>query len=109
MLATSTYTPLTADAAAILLVDHQIGLMTGVRDTDVAELKHNVVAMVRAARVLGFPVIVTTTDSHGMWGPAIAELTAEIAEDQGSSTALWSTPGTTTGSAQPSRRPARPA
>lgn len=35
-----TYEPLTADNAALILVDHQIGLMTGVRDYSTGELKH---------------------------------------------------------------------
>jgi nicotinamidase-related amidase len=78
----SAYTPLTAENAAVLLVDHQVGLITGVRDIDVAELKHNVVALARAAKLLGVPTIATTTDREGMWGPTIPELTAVIDEDQ---------------------------
>lgn len=66
------------DTAAVLLVDHQIGLLTGVRDMDVAELKHNVVALAKAARVLGVPVIVTATAPDGMWGPTMPELTAAL-------------------------------
>jgi nicotinamidase-related amidase len=76
------YTPLTAENAAVLLVDHQVGLLTGVRDIPVADLKHNVVALARAAKVLGVPTIATTTERDGMWGPLIAELTAVIDEDQ---------------------------
>lgn len=82
MTETSEYDPLTSENAAVLLVDHQVGLMTGVRDIDVAELKHNVVAMTRAAQLLGVPVITTTTNRHGMWGPTIPELTAVIDESQ---------------------------
>src|SRR5207244_11523606 len=37
------------------------------------ELKRNVVARARAARVLGVPIIVTAT-SPEMWGPVIPEL-----------------------------------
>lgn len=82
MTETSGYAPLTSENAAVLLVDHQVGLMTGVRDIDVAELKHHVVAMTRAAQLLGVPVITTTSDSRGMWGPTIPELTAVIDENQ---------------------------
>src|SRR4030095_3798220 len=39
---------LTPDNAALLLIDHQVGLFTGVRDIPVAELKHNVVALANA-------------------------------------------------------------
>ena len=45
------YEPLTADNAALILVDHQIGLMTGVRDYETGELKRNVVALAKAAKV----------------------------------------------------------
>ena len=38
------YVPLTSENAALILVDHQVGLMTGVRDYSTGELKHNVVA-----------------------------------------------------------------
>jgi nicotinamidase-related amidase len=68
------YERLTTDNAALLLVDHQIGLYTGVRDIDVGQLKHNVVGLAKAARVLNVPVIVTAT-SPEMWGPVIPELT----------------------------------
>jgi len=43
------YEPLTSENAALALVDHQIGLMTGVRDYSTGELKHNVVALAKAA------------------------------------------------------------
>jgi len=65
---------LTPENAALLLVDHQVGLFTGVRDIPVAELRHNVVALAKAAMVLGVPTIVTAT-SPEMWGPIIPELT----------------------------------
>src|SRR6266404_9445122 len=68
---------LTSNNAALLLIDHQVGLFTGVRDIPIAELKHNVVALAKAAGVLGVPVIVTAT-SPEMWGPVIPELTEAL-------------------------------
>ncbi|GHO80476.1 hydrolase [Ktedonobacter sp. SOSP1-85] len=65
---------LTPENTAVVLVDHQIGLFTGVVDTDVLTLKHNVVALARAAKVLGVPTIVTATAPDGMWGPIFPEL-----------------------------------
>lgn len=67
---------LTRDNALLLLVDHQIGLYTGVRDIDVLQLKHNVVGLTRAMLALKVPVVVTTT-TEKMWGPLIPEL-AEV-------------------------------
>src|SRR6059058_5308351 len=68
------YEPLTSENAVLILVDHQIGLMTGVRDYSTGELKHNVVALAKAARALKLPIIATTTARDSMWGPTFPEL-----------------------------------
>jgi nicotinamidase-related amidase len=68
------YTPLTSANAALVLVDHQVGLMTGVRDYSTGELKHNVVALAKAAKALKVPTVVTTTARDSMWGPTFPEL-----------------------------------
>src|SRR3989454_5448494 len=68
------YEPLTSENAVLILVDHQVGLMTGVRDYSTGELKHNVVALARAAKALKLPIIVTTTARDSMWGPTFPEL-----------------------------------
>ena len=68
------YAPLTADNAALVLVDHQIGLLNGVRDYSAAELTHNVVALAKAARVLKLPTVITTTAADTLWGPTLPEL-----------------------------------
>src|SRR4051795_793490 len=65
---------LTPENAALLLIDHQVGLFTGVRDIDVNELKHNVVGLARAAQILGLPIVAVTTARDSMWGPTIPEL-----------------------------------
>ncbi|WP_211441313.1 isochorismatase family protein [Collimonas humicola] len=70
--------PQSRDDTVLLLVDHQVGLFTGVRDMPVAELKHNVVALAKAAQALGVPVIMTATMPDGMWGPTIPELRAAL-------------------------------
>src|ERR1700720_1136651 len=71
---TRPYEPLTADNAALVLVDHQVGLMTGVRDYSTGELKHNVVALAKAAKALKLPIVVTTTARDSLWGPTFPEL-----------------------------------
>jgi len=68
------YEPLTSENAALILVDHQVGLMTGVRDYSIGELKHNVVALATAAKALKLPIVVTTTSRDSMWGPTFPEL-----------------------------------
>jgi nicotinamidase-related amidase len=71
---TRLYEPLTSQNAALILVDHQVGLMTGVRDYSTGELKHNVVALAKAAKALKLPIVVTTTARDSMWGPTFPEL-----------------------------------
>jgi len=68
------YEPLTSENAALVLADHQVGLMTGVRDYSTGELKHNVVGLAKAARALKLPIVVTTTARDSMWGPTFPEL-----------------------------------
>jgi nicotinamidase-related amidase len=67
---------LTRNNALLFLVDHQVGLYTGVRDIDTLQLKHNIVGLTRAMLALKVPIVVTTT-TEKMWGPLIPEL-AEV-------------------------------
>src|SRR5215469_1082968 len=47
--------------------------MKDVRDYSTGELKHNVVALAKAAQSL-LPIVVTTTARDSMWGPTFPEL-----------------------------------
>lgn len=69
---------LSREDAVLLLVDHQVGLLSGVRDISLGDLKHNVVALANAARALGVPVIITATMPDGMWGATMPELTTAL-------------------------------
>jgi nicotinamidase-related amidase len=71
---TRSYEPLTSENAALVLVDHQVGLMSGVRDYSIADLKHNVIGLAKSAKALKLPIVVTTTARDSMWGPTIPEL-----------------------------------
>jgi nicotinamidase-related amidase len=68
------YEPLTSENAALVLVDHQVGLISGVRDMPIRDLKHNVVGLAKAAKVLKLPIVITTTARDSMWGPTFPEL-----------------------------------
>src|SRR5271155_3816478 len=72
------YVPLSSDNAALVLVDHQVGLLSGVRDIPLAELKSNVVSLAKAMRILKVPTIVTTTARDSMWGPTFPELVSAL-------------------------------
>lgn len=98
---------LSRDDTVVLLTDHQVGLYTGVRDITVGELKHNVVALAKAARILGVPVVITATMTDGMWGPVIPELLAAVPEVQPivrSKINAWEDPRVVTAIVKTSRR-----
>ena len=69
---------ITRNNSAICLIDHQVGLLVGVHDITVAELKHNVVALAKAAKILGMPTIASTTAKDALWGPTFPELVAVL-------------------------------
>ena len=67
------YETITAENSALVIIDHQLGLYSGVRDIPIDELKHNITGLVKAIKVFGIPIVVTTTTER-IWGPMIPEL-----------------------------------
>jgi hypothetical protein len=78
MIRRTTLERITKNNSAICLIDHQLGLLVGVHDITVAELKHNVVALAKAAKILGIPTIVSTTAKDVLWGPTFPDLVAVL-------------------------------
>ena len=68
------YIRLDKDNAAVLLVDHQTGLLSLVRDIDPDKFKNNVLALADAAKYFNLPTILTTSFEHGPNGPLVPEL-----------------------------------
>ena len=62
--------------AAILLVDHQTGLSSLVRDFGHDEFKSNVLALAACARHFGLPTILTSNMDDGPNGPLLPEIKA---------------------------------
>jgi len=71
------YDRLTRDNAVLLLIDEQVGILTGIRDMDVTELRRNVVGLAKAARILDVPTILSAT-MPSFWGPVLPELIAAL-------------------------------
>ena len=69
---------ITRDNSAVCLIDHQVGLLSGVPDITINELKHNVVGLAKAARILGIPTIASTTAKDVFWGPTFPERVAVL-------------------------------
>ncbi len=70
------YKRLDKDQAAVLLVDHQTGLLSLVRDIDPDKFKNNVLALADLARYFKLPTILTTSFEDGPNGPLVPELKA---------------------------------
>ncbi|MGH7198554.1 MAG: isochorismatase family protein [Candidatus Omnitrophota bacterium] len=60
--------------AVMLFIDHQSGLFNLVKDMPVADLRHNVIALAKAAALLKIPVITTASVPDGPNGPLIPEI-----------------------------------
>lgn len=71
---TKDYIRLDKDNAAVLLVDHQTGLLSLVRDIDPDKFKNNVLALADAAKYFNLPTILTTSFENGPNGPLVPEL-----------------------------------
>ncbi len=70
------YVRLDKDNAAVLLVDHQAGLLSLVRDIDPDKFKNNVLALADLAKYFKLPTILTTSFETGPNGPLVPELKA---------------------------------
>lgn len=68
------YVRLNKDDAAVLLVDHQAGLLSLVRDIQPDTFKNNVLALADAAKYFALPTILTTSFENGPNGPLVPEL-----------------------------------
>jgi nicotinamidase-related amidase len=66
------------ERTALVLVDHQVGLLLGVHDQDQEALRRNVVALAKMAKAYDLPVILTTSAEQGPNGVLLAELTSEL-------------------------------
>jgi nicotinamidase-related amidase len=72
----------TSENSIVLLIDHQIGLMAGVRDfTSIAEYKSNVIGLARVAKALKMPVLITSSNAQWQNGDTLPEI-KEIFSDQ---------------------------
>ncbi len=59
------YVRLDKNDAAVLLVDHQTGLLSLVRDIDPDKFKNNVLAVADIAQYFNLPTILTTSFEDG--------------------------------------------
>lgn len=69
-----TYNRLDKNEAAVLLVDHQSGLINLVQDFTPNEFRNNVLAFAESAKYFKLPTILTTSFEQGPNGPLVPEI-----------------------------------
>lgn len=69
-----TYNRLDKDNVALLMVDHQAGLLSLVRDFSQDDFKNNVLALADIGQFFELPTILTTSFEDGPNGPIVPEL-----------------------------------
>lgn len=74
---TNKFTP---ENTAMLLIDHQVGTMGWVRSLELEEIKKNTIALARAAKETGMPLILTSSMEDQAQGPLFDELIKAVPE-----------------------------
>jgi nicotinamidase-related amidase len=69
-----TQTRFSADNAALVLIDHQSGIMQLVHDYSPAEFRNNVIGLAKLGKVFKLPTVLTTSLGQGPNGPFIPEV-----------------------------------
>jgi nicotinamidase-related amidase len=70
------YERLTADNAALLLVDHQTGLSNGVADQGQLEFINNATALAKLGKLFKLPTVITISGDDGANGPLLPQIAA---------------------------------
>src|SRR6266511_3015425 len=69
-----TYEKFSADNAALLLSDHQVGTMGWVKSIPFEEMKRNALMLAQAARILKLPAVLTSSMEEYAQGPLLSDL-----------------------------------
>lgn len=68
------YERLTEDNSVLTMIDHQTGLMVGVRDFNQAEIQDNIQGLCELATTMDIPSIITASMPEGPNGPVMPEI-----------------------------------
>ncbi|EJM64566.1 nicotinamidase-like amidase [Pseudomonas sp. GM49] len=68
------YEKFSADNAALLLIDHQVGTMGWVKSIPFEEMKRNALMLAKTASILKLPVVLTSSMEEYAQGPLLSEL-----------------------------------
>lgn len=72
--------PFRSETAALILIDHQVGTMQLIKTLDVEIVKRNTIALAKAAKILGLPVVLTSSQEERIQQPLMRELAELLPE-----------------------------
>ncbi|MCY1707264.1 isochorismatase family protein [Pannonibacter sp. SL95] len=72
--------PFTPSDTAFLLIDHQVGTMQLIKNIDSAHAGRMAVALAKAAKIMGVPVVMTSSQEDRIQGPLMPELEQVLPE-----------------------------
>lgn len=75
-------TRFSANDSALVLIDHQSGIMQLVHDYSPAEFRNNVIALAKLGKVFNLPTVLTTSLGQGPNGPFISEVVSMYPDAQ---------------------------
>lgn len=67
---------LNPDNAALLLIDHQAGLLLSTQTLSADQLRNNTLALAKLGKVFSLPVVLTTSGGKGPNGPLLQDITS---------------------------------
>lgn len=70
----------TAENAALLLIDHQVGTMKLIKNIDSGFAGRQTVALAKMAKILNMPTIITSSQEERAQGPIMPEISAILPE-----------------------------
>jgi len=70
----------TSTDSALLLIDHQIGTMKLIKNIPLDMVKRNTLALAKTAKILGVPVVLTSSQEQNVQGPLLPELEGILPE-----------------------------
>jgi nicotinamidase-related amidase len=68
------HAPFRPEDTALLLIDHQLSTMRLSRNISLETARANTLALAKAARILGLPVVLTSSQEERLQGPLMPEL-----------------------------------
>ena len=66
--------------SALLLIDHQVGTMKLIKNIPLEVVKRNTLALAKTAKILGIPVVLTSSQEQNFQGPLLPELEGILPE-----------------------------